>query len=181
MANSTIIFIKQPTVIQKSWDQYYLKDINTSYSQDFESHHLHAQIIFYSISKFTGTIIKIGLFGNKNNYGPDLPETGRNGQIRPRSAATRAGEEIRTADRRGPAVSGGWVPNRYAPFLAVRSSRDRRPVFVVFAIEEANDGEARVWSGFAGGSPRVVRRRSGDGVRLRRVGRAWQCYWGGER
>jgi hypothetical protein len=98
------------------------------------------------------------LFENKNKHGPDLPKTGRNDQIRPRSVATRAGEEFRTADRRGPGVGGCWVPNRYAPFLAVRSSRDRRPVFIVFAIEEANGGEARVWSGSTGGSPRVVRR-----------------------
>jgi hypothetical protein len=94
---------------------------------------------------------------------------------------TRAGEEFRTADRRGPAVSGCCVPNRYAPFLAVRSSDDRRPVFVVFAKEEANGGEARVWVGVYWGSPRVVRRRSGGGVRLRRVGRARLCCWEGER
>jgi hypothetical protein len=77
-------------VIQKSWDQYHLKANITSYSQDFESHYLHAQIIFYSISKFTGTIKTTGHFKNKNSYGPDLPETGRNGQIQPRSATPRA-------------------------------------------------------------------------------------------
>jgi hypothetical protein len=57
-----------------------LKDINISYSQDFESHHLHAQIIFYSISKFTGKIKTAGHFENKNKHGPDLP---RNGPKRP--------------------------------------------------------------------------------------------------
>jgi hypothetical protein len=81
-------------VIQKSWDQYYLKAINISYSQNFESQHLHAQIIFYLISKFTGIINLAGYFENKNGYGPDLPETGQNSQIRPRSAMPRAGEEI---------------------------------------------------------------------------------------
>jgi hypothetical protein len=67
------------------------------------------------------------------------------------------GEGIQAADRRGLVISGSRIPNRYAPFLAVRSSRDRRPAFVVFAIEKQNGGEARVWSGFTGGSPRVVR------------------------
>jgi hypothetical protein len=63
-------------VIQKSWDQYHLKANITSYSQDFESLHLHAQIIFYSISKFTGTI-KISMhLENKNKIGPDLPRNG---------------------------------------------------------------------------------------------------------
>jgi hypothetical protein len=71
-------------VTQKSWDQYYLKDINISYSQDFESLHLHAQIIFYSISKCIGTIKILGRFENKNKIGPDLPVTGRIGQIQPR-------------------------------------------------------------------------------------------------
>jgi hypothetical protein len=94
MANSTILFIKQSTVIQKSWDQYHLKGIVLSYSQNFESHHLHAQINFYLISKFTGTIKLTGHFKNKNSHGPDLPGTGRNSQIRPRSATPRAGEEI---------------------------------------------------------------------------------------
>jgi hypothetical protein len=62
------------------------------------------------------------------------------------------------ADRRGPVISGSRVPNWYAPLLAVGSSRDRQPAFVVFAIEEENGDEARVWSGSTGGSPRVVRR-----------------------
>jgi hypothetical protein len=60
--------------------------------------------------------------------------------------------------RRDPAVSASGWPNRYAPISAVRLSADRRLVFVVFAIEEQRGGEARVWSGFTGGSPRVVRR-----------------------
>jgi hypothetical protein len=77
-------------VTQKSWDLHHLKATNTSYSQDFESLHLHAQIIFYSISKFTGTIKITGHFKNKNSYGPDLPGTARNGQIQPRSATPRA-------------------------------------------------------------------------------------------
>jgi hypothetical protein len=135
-----------------------LKAINISYSQNFESQHLHAQSNFYLISKFTGILKLTGHFENKNSHGPDLPETGRNSQIQPRSAATRAGEEIRTADRQGSAVSGCGIPNRYAPFLAVRSSRDRRPAFIVFATDEKNGGEARVWSGLTGGSPRVARR-----------------------
>jgi hypothetical protein len=117
---------------------------------------LHVQINFYSIPKFTGIINLTGHFENKNSYGPDLPETGQNGQIQPRSAATRAGGEFQMADRWGPVISGSPVPNRYAPLLAIRSSRDRRPAFVVFAIEEENGGEARVWSGSTGGSPRVV-------------------------
>jgi hypothetical protein len=71
-----------------------LEAINISFSQDFEPQHLHAQIIFYLISKFTGIINLAGHFENKNGYGPDLTETGRNSQIRPRSATPRAGEEI---------------------------------------------------------------------------------------
>jgi hypothetical protein len=120
-------------------------------------------------------------FKNKNVHGPDLPETGRNGQIRPRSASTHAGEEFQMADRRGPVVSGSRIPNRYRPISAVRLSADRRLVFVVFAIEKQRGGEARVWSGSTGGSPRVVHRRSGGGVWLRWVGRAWRCCWRGER
>jgi hypothetical protein len=71
-------------VTQKSWDQYYLKAINMSYSQNFESLHLHAQIIFYLISKFTGIIKLTGHLKNKNQHGPDLPELGRIGHIQPR-------------------------------------------------------------------------------------------------
>jgi hypothetical protein len=119
MTNNTILFIKQSTVIQKSWDQHHLKGIVLSYSQNFESHHLHAQINFYLISKFTETIKLTGHFKNKNSHGPDLPETGRNGQIQPRSATLRAGEGIQTADRRGPVVSDSQIPNRYRPIPAV--------------------------------------------------------------
>jgi hypothetical protein len=151
------------TVVLKLWDLCHLKDIVLGYSQDFESQHLHAQIIFYWISKFTEKSNSTEHFKNKNDNGPDLPETGRNGQIRPRSAATRAGEGIQMANRRGPVVSGSRGPNRYAPFLAVRSSRDRRPAFVVSATEEQNGGEARVWSGFTGGSL----------IRLKRIYNFW--------
>jgi hypothetical protein len=95
VANNTILINKYSTVIQKSWDQYYLETINISFSQDFEPQHLHAQIIFYLISRFTGINNLAGHFEDKKNgYGPDLPETGRNSQIRPRSATPRAGEEI---------------------------------------------------------------------------------------
>jgi hypothetical protein len=77
-------------LIQKSWDQHHLKGIFLGYSQNFESHHLHVQIIFYSISKFIGTIKITGHFKNKNSHGPDLPEMGQNGQIQPRSATPHA-------------------------------------------------------------------------------------------
>jgi hypothetical protein len=63
-------------VAQKSWDQYHLKANTTSYSQDFESLHLHAQIFFYSISKFTETIKTSLHLENKNKIGPDLPRNG---------------------------------------------------------------------------------------------------------
>jgi hypothetical protein len=54
MANSTILFIKQSTVIQKSWDQHPLKDIVLSYSQNFESQFLNMQGIFGGFYKLTG-------------------------------------------------------------------------------------------------------------------------------
>jgi hypothetical protein len=145
-------------MIQKSWDQHHLKGIVLSYSQNFESHHLHAQINFYLISKFTGTIKITGHFRNKNSHGPDLPETGRNGQIQPRSATPRVGEEFQTADMRGPVVSGCGIPNRYRMIPAVRLSVDLRPVFVILAIEERRGGGARVRRGLTGGSPRAARR-----------------------
>jgi hypothetical protein len=106
MANSTILFTKQSTVIQKSWDQLHLKGIVLSYSQNFESHHLHAQINFYSISKFTGTIKITGHFRNKNSCGPDLPKTGRNGQIQPRSRA--AGAPFKPATGARPSMADGY-------------------------------------------------------------------------
>jgi hypothetical protein len=96
-------------VTQKSWGQYYLKAINISYSQDFESHHLHAQINFYLISKFTETINLTEHFRNKNSYGPDLPETGRNGQIQPRSAMPRAAAApFKPASGALPSVAAGY-------------------------------------------------------------------------
>jgi hypothetical protein len=54
------------------------------------------------------------------------------------------------AGKRGPPVSASGRPNRYAPFLAVRSSRDRRPALVVSAIEDEGVGGVRVWLGFTG-------------------------------
>jgi hypothetical protein len=96
-------------VTQKSWDQYYLKAINISYSQDFESLHLHAQIIFYLISKFTGIINLTEHLKNKNQHGPDLPETGRNDQIRPRSATPRAAAvPFKPASGARPSVAAGY-------------------------------------------------------------------------
>jgi hypothetical protein len=125
---------------------------------------------------FTSKVHRIfkltGHFENKNSHRPDLPKTGRNGQIQPRSATPRAGEGIQTADRRGPVVNGCQTPNRYRPISAVRLSADLRPVFVVLAIEERRGGEARVRQGLTGGSPRAARRRSGGGDWLRCVGRA---------
>jgi hypothetical protein len=106
-------------VTQKSWDQYYLKDINISYSQDFESHHLHAQIIFYLISKFPGIIKLTGHLKNKNQHGPDLPESGRIGQIQPRSATPRAAAApFKPASGARPSVAAGYRIGigRFRPF-----------------------------------------------------------------
>jgi hypothetical protein len=106
-------------VTQKSWDQYHLKATITSYSQDFESLHLHAQIIFYSISKFTRTIKILGRFENKNKIGPDLPVTGRNGQIQPRSATPRAAAvPFKPASGARPSVAAGYRIGigRFRPF-----------------------------------------------------------------
>jgi hypothetical protein len=51
---------------------------------------------------------------------------------------------------RGLLVSASGRPNRYTPFLAVRSSRDRRPAFVISATEDEGFGGVRVWLGFTG-------------------------------
>jgi hypothetical protein len=70
---------------------------------------LHAQINFYLISKFTGTIKITGHFENKNNHGPDLPETGRNGQIQPKSATPRAAATpFKPASGARPSVAAGY-------------------------------------------------------------------------
>jgi hypothetical protein len=119
MANSTILFIKQSIVIQKSWDRYHLKGIVLSYSQNFESQHLHAQINFNLIPKFTETINLTGHFKNKNSHGPDLPETGRNGQIQPRSATPRmAAVPFKPASGVRPSVAAGYRIGigRFRPF-----------------------------------------------------------------
>jgi hypothetical protein len=47
-------------------------------------------------------------------------------------------------------------PNRYTPFPAVRSSEDRRPPLVVFAIEDWDNGEARVCRGSSGAHLRLL-------------------------
>jgi hypothetical protein len=57
---------------------------------------------------------------------------------------------IQTVGRRGPTVSASGRPNRYAPFLVVRLSDDRRRSFVVSAIETRASAGVRVLLGVIG-------------------------------
>jgi hypothetical protein len=76
------------------------------------------------------------IFLKKYRVGQICPGLGRSGanpaQIQRKGAGRR---RIRTCQR-AKLVSGPGRPNRYAPFLAVRSSEDRRPPRVVFATED---------------------------------------------
>jgi hypothetical protein len=85
-------------LILKSWDLCHLKANVESYSGKFESLHLHVQIKFYGISKFTEQTKSSEHFLKKISRGPDPLGTGRNSadpaQIHPRRA--------------GDADSNGW-------------------------------------------------------------------------
>jgi hypothetical protein len=151
-------------VILKSWGLCHLKANDSSYSRKFESLHLHAQIKFYGISKFTDQA-----------KSSDLPGTGRNSADSAQICRRRAGERFQMAGRRGLAVSASGRPNWYAPISAVRSSEDRRRSFVVSATEMRASARVRVWLGVHRSSPRAARRQSSGGIRLRSVGRGRRC------
>jgi hypothetical protein len=168
-------------VILKSWDLCHLKSNDLSFSQKFESLHLQAQIKFYGISKFTDQTKTAEHFLKKMRAGQICPERAETAPIRPRSTGEAREMLIQMAGRWGPAVSASGRPNRYAPFLAVRLSDDRRRSFVVSATEMRASARARVWSGAHRCSPGAARRRSGGGVWLRWVGEGRRGRWRGER
>jgi hypothetical protein len=131
---------------------------------------LHAQIKFYGISKFTDQTKTAEHFLKKMRAGQICSERAETAPIRPRSAGDAREMPIQMAGWRGPAVSASGRPNRYAPFLAIRLSDDRRRSFVVSATKTRASARARVWSGAHRCSPGVARRRSSGGVWLRWVG-----------
>jgi hypothetical protein len=90
-------------VLKKSWDLCHLIANDLTYSKKFESPHLHAQINFYGISKFTEQTNHQSISFKKTARGPDLPGTGRGeadlAQIHPR----RAGDANSNGWQAGPA------------------------------------------------------------------------------
>jgi hypothetical protein len=75
-------------------------------------------------------------FSKKKRAGQICLEQAKAKQIWPRSIRGARETPIQTAGKRDPPVSASGRPNRYAPFLAVRSSHDRWPALVVSATED---------------------------------------------